>query len=323
MQSPTSLLAAARRAPAASSAVSRADSVKRNLNQSARAPPGAMPPQHSRPLRPSRSRTGLLGRVARDEAPDTAPHRPPPGQRGSGRVVVLLVLALALAALLAQLVGGDASRWRLDAPPAPSAALQQTPRRVGEREPPPVAQTLTQPESGLGNEEKAAQWAADARVKAAAALAKSAAAAAEAATRHAATTQPPPPQPPPRKVRDACALARADGGSRAARPTRQADETSRQTEPALQTLSALSPELLQRHSNEIPGQARPDRAHRARRALRRLWARADAPCVRALLFQSRRVVVSIYSDFTPGTNQATMLLHWVRSCRGCAPPAVC
>ena len=34
-------------------------------------------------------------------------------------------------------------------------------------------------------------------------------------------------------------------------------------------------------------------------------------CVFAHL-QPRRVVVSIYSDFTPGTNQTAMLLHWVR-----------
>lgn len=51
-------------------------------------------------------------------------------------------------------------------------------------------------------------------------------------------------------------------------------------------LPNLSPELLQEHSNVIPG-------------------------------QPRRVVLSIYSDFRPGTNQATMLLNWVRCVTAC------
>jgi hypothetical protein len=71
-------------------------------------------------------------------------------------------------------------------------------------------------------------------------------------------------------------------------------------------LPPFSPDLLRLHSNELPGQVScacfATRRLRAQLTLRRVLS----------LFQPRRVVVSIYSDFTPGTNQAAMLLHWVR-----------
>ena len=244
-------------------------------DQTAAPRPGAMAPSHGRPLRPSRARAGLLGKVAAASEAAAAPK--PPAQRRSGRLVLLVVLALALAALLAGLVGGGASSGlRVEAPAVASAAAQ-TPRRVGgaDSAPAPAPAEAPRPQRDAGGAARDEAWVAEARAKAAAALAKASAAAAEAAARHAAAPSlPPPPQPPPLQARRTQRLTRAAEGSRVFSQLAQAKAPPLSSAPGLLPLPPFSPELLQQHSNEIPGQVRI-----ARFAVQR-WCSRCAVCSR-------------------------------------------